>query len=215
MKRIISKRKATSTTAGFALFAVISYFIMTRETLVFDTVVREAIYDLRGDGLTAFFTMVTCLGNWQTITLICFLFLLIPHMRIPFGIPLSISAILATFIQKALKVFFHRARPTLVLHLIQQGGYSFPSGHSFTILVFYGMLIFLCRQKIKNRTLANLVTVLLSCLIFLIGLSRIYLGVHYPTDVLGGWALGIGVLMLLITVGPSLQRKYWNSSSYS
>jgi undecaprenyl-diphosphatase len=188
--------------AGLAVFAVIAYFVMTRDTLVVDTVIREFIYAGRSDGLTAFFTAMTYLGNWQTVTPICLLFLLIPRVRMPYGFPVSIAAILATVIQKSLKLAFRRIRPDLSLHLIEQGGYSFPSAHSFTGLVFYGLLIYLCRRNIKNRTVSNILTVLLSVLVFLIGFSRIYLGVHYPTDVAGGWSLGICVLLIIISFLP-------------
>lgn len=202
-----NKRRAITAAAGLLLFVIISYFVITRDTLAFDTVIRNDIYSLRSDGLTAFFRAVTYLGNWQTVTLISFLFLLIPWFRLTFGVPMSIAAILATLIQKLLKASFHRARPDPALHLITQGGYSFPSGHSFTILIFYGMLIFLCRRYMKNKTAANLATVLLSCLILIIGFSRIYLGVHYPTDVLGGWALGLCVLMIILSTIEFRQKR--------
>lgn len=197
--KFINKERAIPAVAGFVLFAIISYFVMTRDTMAFDTVVCEFIYGLRSEHLTAFLTGITYLGNWQTITLICILFLLIPRARLPYGVPLSAAALAASVIQKALKVSFHRARPDLALHLIDQGGYSFPSGHSFSVLIFYGMLIFLCRRNMKSKAAANLITVLLSCLIPLIGFSRIYLGVHYPTDVLGGWSIGLCVLMITIS----------------
>lgn len=199
-RAFISRKRATHAITGFALFVAISYFVITQDTSLFDTVVREYIYDLRNEGLTFVFTKITYLGNWNTITLICCLVLLVPRVRMSFGLPLSVAAIFASLIQKVLKVSFHRARPDLSLHLINQGGYSFPSGHSFSVLIFYGMIIFLCRQNIKDRKAVNLITVLLSCLIILIGFSRIYLGVHYPTDVLGGWSLGLCVLMLFISV---------------
>jgi undecaprenyl-diphosphatase len=195
----MSTKRLIPAAAGFAFFVFISYFIVTRDTMVFDSVICEYLYGLRNETLNVFFTAVTYLGNWQTITLLCCLFLLIPRTRISFGIPVSAAAILASLIQRALKVSFHRARPDLALHLVNQGGYSFPSGHSFTVLIVYGMIIFLCRRNIQNKTAANLITVLLSCLIPLIGFSRIYLGVHYPTDVLGGWSLGLCVLMILIS----------------
>lgn len=206
MNYFLDKKRAMPAAAGIAFFAAISYFVMTQDTLAFDTIVREYIYGLRSDGLTAFFTIVTYLGNWQTITLICCGLLVFPKFRLSFGIPMSVTAVLATSIQKVLKSAFHRQRPELSLHLIQQGGYSFPSGHSFTILVFYGLIIFLCRKNIKDKRVSNLITILLSCLIFLIGFSRIYLGVHYPTDVLGGWILGFSFLMLFISSLLFLQR---------
>ncbi len=203
----LNKRRALTAAAGFFLFVIISYFVVTRDTLAFDTAVRNYIYGFRSGGLTVFFKAVTYLGNWQTVTLICLLSLLAPRLRLSFGVPMSAAAILAAMLQKLLKVSFHRARPDLTLHLITQGGYSFPSGHSFTVLIFYGILIFLCRRYVKNKTAANLATALLSCLILAIGFSRIYLGVHYPTDVLGGWALGVCVLMLMISAVLFLQKR--------
>jgi undecaprenyl-diphosphatase len=199
MQYFMDKKRAIPAAAGFAVFIFISYFVVTRNTLAFDSVICGYIYSLRSAGLTVFFTTVTYLGNWQTITSLCLLFLLVPQTRFRFGLPVSAAAILASLIQKALKVSFHRARPDLALHLISQGGYSFPSGHSFTVLIFYGMLIYLCRKHMKNRTAANAITVLLVSLIATIGFSRIYLGVHFPTDVLGGWSLGLCVLMVLIS----------------
>jgi undecaprenyl-diphosphatase len=69
------------------------------------------------------------------------------------------------------------------------------------------MLIYLCRKHIKNRAASNAVTVLLVCLIGTIGFSRIYLGVHFPTDVLGGWSMGICLLMVLISSIECLRRN--------
>jgi undecaprenyl-diphosphatase len=199
MNQFMTRRRAIPAIAGVVLFAAIAYFIMTRDTLAFDTVVREFIYGLRSGGLTVLLKTITYLGNAQTVTLICCIFLVVPRSRLTFGVPLSVSSLLAVSIQKVLKTAFHRQRPDLTLHLISQGGYSFPSGHSFTVLIFYGMMIYLCRRYIKDRRMANLITVLLSCLIAVIGFSRVYLGVHYPTDVLGGWSLGISMLMVFIS----------------
>lgn len=188
-------------------FVLITFFVMTNEVLIFDTVIREFIYSFQSDKLTFLLTYITYIGNWQTISILCLMFLLYKLTRISFGIPLTISAIISTILQKTLKGFFVRQRPDLYLHLIQQGGYSFPSGHALTSLVFYGMIIFLCQQNVKNKTITNTVTVLLSFLIFLIGFSRIYLGVHYPTDVLGGWTIGICLLIILAYAFLSFKLK--------
>jgi len=207
MQHFMIRKRVIPAAVGLTFFLIISYFIMTRDTLSFDTVVREAVYRLRSDELTAFFRTITIIGNKQTITLFCVLLLLIPATRFSYGLPASAAALLASGIQVVLKVSFHRSRPDLTLHLIDQGGYSFPSGHSFSVLIFYGMLLYLCRLHMKNRTAAGLVAVLLPCLIVMIGFSRIYLGVHYPTDVLGGWSSGIVVLMLCISAFDYSQGK--------
>jgi len=76
-------------------------------------------------------------------------------------------------------------------------GYSFPSGHSITSMFVYGMLIYLVRKNIKNRKHADIMTVILAIPAITIGLSRIYLGVHFPTDVLAGWCLGVITIMVI------------------
>lgn len=199
---------------GLALmiFAVTAYLIMTRDTLALDTAIREFSYGLRNEGLTVIFKLLTYMGNWQTITILCILFLLLKALRKNFGFPLAATAIITTIIQKTLKISFHRQRPDVALHLIHQGGFSFPSGHSMTSMVFYGMLIFLCRRYIKNKRISNTLTALLSLLILLIGYSRIYLGVHYPTDVIGGWSIGISLLIVL-TFGVKILYKRRNRFS--
>lgn len=206
--RFLNKRALIPAVAGFTVFLAISFFVITRDVIAFDTVVREAIYGLRSNGLTAFFRAVTSLGNKQTIALLCVLFLLVPATRLAYGVPASSAALLAAGIQYALKVSFHRARPDLALHLISQGGYSFPSGHSFSVLIFYSMILYLCRRNIKNKAISNLITILLTALILTIGFSRIYLGVHYPTDVLGGWSLGLCVLMVMISAEHPLRKLF-------
>jgi undecaprenyl-diphosphatase len=88
-----------------------------------------------------------------------------------------------------LKNLFHRARPDL-LHIVQETGYSFPSGHALATMCFYGMAAFLMMRTIpswRGRLAVITLTLILSVAI---GISRIYLGVHYPTDVVAGYAVG-------------------------
>ena len=84
--------------------------------------------------------------------------------------------------------------------MIDEGGYSFTSGHSITSMVVFGLLIFLVRKYVPDKKTANIFTVFLAIQWIFIGLSRIYMGVHYPTDVLGGWLLGAGILMVIISI---------------
>ncbi len=205
--KFISGKKVIWAAAGFLLFSVIAYFISSREVLAFDTIIRQEIYSLRNDTLTIVLKVFTYMGNWQTVTLICCALLFIRRLRFSFGFPAALTAVICTLIQDTLKLMFQRIRPDVSLHLIEQGGYSFPSGHSFTNFVFFGMIIFLCRRKLKNKATTNWITVLLGCLVFLIGFSRIYLGVHFPTDVLGGWALGLSLIMILTSALDFLQKN--------
>lgn len=181
--------------AALAAFSLIAYIVETNDVLRFDTVIREAVYSIRRDFLTTVLTAITYLGNWQSVTIICIIALVIPKTRIYYGLPLAVTAISSTIVYKVVKTFFARPRPDISLHLIDQGGYSFPSGHSMTGLVFFGLIIWLCHKKFKGP-----LPIILSLLIFLIGFSRIYLGVHYPTDVLAGWLLGAAFLTLVTII---------------
>ena len=85
-----------------------------------------------------------------------------------------------------LKDFFHRARPDLH-RLIEIGGYSFPSGHAMSAMAVYGALAFLLWRHIPTRMGRSILIILSAIMIFMIGISRVYLGVHYPSDIIGGY----------------------------
>lgn len=97
-----------------------------------------------------------------------------------------------------LKAFFARARP--VEQIISAGGYAFPSGHAFSAMVFFGFLIFLAYKHLRHATLQVIVTLFSFIMIVLIGLSRVYLNVHWLTDVLGGFFAGFVWLVLSILI---------------
>ena len=97
------------------------------------------------------------------------------------------------------KNIFERSRP-IGINLIEETGLSFPSGHSMVGLAFYGFIIYLIYKLISNKRKKQLFTIILSIIILLIGFSRIYLGVHYFTDVIGGFLLGIIYLTIYINI---------------
>jgi undecaprenyl-diphosphatase len=102
----------------------------------------------------------------------------------------AVIALSSLALKLSLKELFQRLRPTDPL---LQGitNFSFPSGHAFMSVSFYGLLIWLTWTHVRNNHLRIIFTILLSVLILLIGLSRIYLRVHYATDVIAGFSLGI------------------------
>ena len=118
---------------------------------------------------------------------------------------LSFSFLGALLFNNLLKMGFHRVRPNL--YFIQETGYSFPSGHAMVTLVFYGTLLYFAFQHTSFRKWRSLLVVLAIFLIVAIGVSRVYLGVHYPSDVLGSYLAGFCWLIISIIIIKRLHRK--------
>ena len=179
-------------------FGFIAYQVMQSlnlgTTISFDEIIRMWVYQQRTPLLNAIFIPITYIGNWQTITILAGILLFLPRTRKTIGLPFAIISLSSTVIYKAVKGFFQRPRPELDVRLIPQGGYSFPSGHSMNCIVCFGILIYLIGRYCPNKKIARILQVLLGFLILGIGTSRVYVGVHFPTDVLGGWSLGLAFL---------------------
>jgi possible phosphatase len=124
------------------------------------------------------------------------LFLLIKNKKI--GLSIISNIVIITVLNQLLKRILQRPRPT-EFRIVEETGYSFPSGHSMVSMAFYGYLIYLIYRYIKNKYVKWTLITILSILICLIGISRIYLGVHYTSDVLGGFLLSISYLVIYIS----------------
>ena len=124
------------------------------------------------------------------------LFIVIKNKKI--GISILANVAIITVLNQLLKGILQRPRPT-EYRIIEETGYSFPSGHSMVSMAFYGYFIYLIYKYVKNKYVKWISIVLLSLLICLIGISRIYLGVHYTSDVLGGFLISISYLIIYIS----------------
>lgn len=131
------------------------------------------------------------------ITLTVILFILIKNKKI--GLSIFSNLIIITVLNQLLKRILQRPRPT-EFRIIEETGYSFPSGHSMVSMAFYGYLIYLIYKYVKNKYIKWIYIIALSILICFIGISRIYLGVHYTSDVLGGFLLSISYLIIYVSV---------------
>ncbi|MDR2163711.1 MAG: phosphatase PAP2 family protein [Clostridiales Family XIII bacterium] len=182
------------------LFVLNLWFVVTGLSETFDLNVMQFVYDIRDGFLNAIMKFITRAGDTVTIAVICVVLVVLPT-RVRFGIPVAVAAVVAGIIQYILKHIIERARPDQAMWLIPEDGYSFPSGHSNASFVFYLFLMILLRRYFiigKNTGAANLAFVALPLLVAVIGGSRIYLGVHYPTDVIGGWLLGSVILIVIV-----------------
>ena len=108
-----------------------------------------------------------------------------------------VYAVVAFGLNTLLKISLHRARPRgLIIKTLGLRSYSFPSGHAFGTVIFYGLFAYL-DIKYLNHPWSYFIALLIIMALFLVGVSRVYLGTHYPTDVVGGWLLGIISLAII------------------
>lgn len=113
---------------------------------------------------------------------------------------ISTSTLGGTLLMFMMKSLFQRERPVLGTPILHEVGYSFPSGHTTIAMCFYGSLAWILLRHCKSLWLKALCVIVLAMVILLIGLSRVYLGVHYPSDVLGGFCLGLFWICLCLCV---------------
>ena len=179
-------------------FIIISYLLFTNRLDAFDNTIYEIIKCIRCSFCDRFFKIITYLGNTIPVVVItiALLIYLDKHDRIILGS----SMIVTLCINQIIKHLIKRPRPPVEERLITQNGYSFPSGHSMMALCLYGVLIYFVMTKVKDKKKKIFLVSILSLIILLIGLSRIYVRVHYPSDVLGAYLLTILILIINITL---------------
>lgn len=201
-----NKTKLYICLSSAAVFFLMLLMVQTDTAYLIDDPVRNFFYAIRADWMTPVVKVITYMANWQCITLLCVILLVFPSTRKTYGISVSCGAIFVSSFNKFVKGLVLRPRPDDIEHLVNIGGYSFPSGHSITSMCFYGMLIYLVRRHIKNKKIANIFTVILAIPAICVGFSRIYLGVHFPSDVLAGWCLGIITIMVIMFVKEKIEN---------
>lgn len=141
---------------------------------------------------TAFFNIITFLASRYFLMVACLIltvYFLFIRKHKWFSVKIPVVAIGGISINVLMKQFFQRPRPADPL-LAEASGLSFPSGHAMLAVSFYGLLIYLIWRNVENTVWRIFFTALLVVLIHLIGFSRIYLRVHYTSDVIAGFAVG-------------------------
>ena len=180
------------------IFFIIVYSLNIGTIHKFDDLIYSNISKVITPGVTSFAKIITEFGGAIGIILITILLMIFMKNKRHKKYVL-INLIIIFIGNQLLKNIFDRERPN-VNRLVEENGYSFPSGHSMVSSAFYGFLIYLIYKYVKNKKIRNALIILLSLLILLIGTSRIYLGVHYASDVVGGFAISIAYLIVFIMV---------------
>lgn len=148
----------------------------------------------------------TALGFPVVLVPICIVSMVVFYLKNNYKVSEAFFvALLSMGVNSFLKLFIHRTRPdTLYVGAMRFKTYSFPSGHSFGAMVLYGLITYLLYNYLPQPW--NIVAVVVGILIILsIGISRIYLGAHFPTDVVGGWVFGaVALALIIVFIKPSL-----------
>ncbi len=187
------------------LFIVLTWTILKTEPFWLDQKISLFIESIRNPQMTVLFKWITNLVSVPALVVVCLLIYGNKSTRKDGNIIVLNLAVVAT-LNSLLKLVFARDRPTGI-SLIQETGYSFPSGHSMISMAYFGLFIYLIYHSHFSAKKRWSMILLLSFLIFLIGISRIYLGVHYPSDVIGGFFLSVAYLILFTHIVFIYRRK--------
>lgn len=117
------------------------------------------------------------------------------------------SALATTGSMLALKELFERGRPAIVARVVEENGLSFPSGHAAVSAALYTTIGVLLARTVPGTRLRVYVVLVSVVVALLIGATRVYLGVHYPTDVVAGWTLGAAVALTCGVAARALERR--------
>lgn len=183
---------------------VLSFIGILIDVINNDTIERDIIsYNFiathfMSDNMTTIALSITNLGGTTFVILLAIILaILIKNKKISLFILLNL--VISTILNILLKNILQRPRPT-EYRIIEESGYSFPSGHSMIGMAFYGFLIYLIYENIENKYIRWTLIVFLALVIISIGISRVYLGVHYLSDVLAGFLISIIYLFIFINI---------------
>jgi membrane-associated phospholipid phosphatase len=197
------------------LFGWITTEMLDRDIARFDTAARVFVQEQSKPGLTRAMLFASNAGSPVAISLFALaacglLFFRNQHME---ASALGLSVIGASVLDAGLKLGFHRPRPTPFYGLPQPATFSFPSGHALVATCFFGSLAFLVMPHVRSVVIRVLIMASAVLLPLTIGYSRVYLGVHYASDVLAGYAAGVAwVMCLYLSVTRLIARQRGTSS---
>lgn len=193
---------------GIAVFIGIAKWVTSRDVIAFDSTIIAFIQSFVSNQFTAVMIAISFFGSikWIAFVLIIIACLLCWQKKYVLALFLLGTSGFGALLNKGLKWFFKRERPD-ILPIVIEKSYSFPSGHSMGAFLFYGSLAFVVLHLMKPSKVRTFAVLFFCLFILLIGISRIYLGVHFPTDVLGGYSIGLAFLFICIIIFRYYEEK--------
>ena len=181
------------------IIGIVSYKVVFYDVLWIDNIISNFVYNIRCDELDFFMKFITSFGNTTTVIILLSLVLWLLVKMInnrKLAMFFLGSMVCNVLLNQGIKFMIRRDRP--IDSLISVGGFSFPSGHSMVSMAFYGFLVYLFYKLVDKKILKCFLISFFCLLILLIGFSRIYLGVHYFSDVVVGFLISILLLLIII-----------------
>lgn len=199
LKNINFKNKKTIILfISLILFIFLTYNIFNNKIAFIDSYIEGIILSIRNDKLTDVMTIITNISSaYALIVITVLLLILIKNKKI--SILITFNLIFSFLTSQLIKIILRRDRP-VDISLVNAVGFSYPSGHSMVSMAYFGFIAYLVYKYIDNTIVKVILIITLFISIIAIGFSRIYLGVHYFSDVLGGFLLSISYLMLFINI---------------
>ncbi len=200
---------------GISLLLLFFFFLVVEDLLSRDPLIEadlrivSLIQLFRVPSLDRAMILITYLGNWQVVLVGSALFIayLAVLRRWSWIAALCISVLGAQLVVWAVKSLFQRPRPDLTNALVPAHGPSFPSGHAFVAFAFYGLLAWFAIEASTSRWLKAVIGMVALVVVAILGFSRIYVGVHWPSDVLASYALGAAWLTAVATIFGVHRRR--------
>lgn len=177
---------------GINIFVELTDKVVSDEIVHYDDLVTNYVLSYRSPAMTSYFKFVTDIGDVEgyiAITIITAIVSLVVLKKWKYMLQICLVMIISALSNVVLKRFINRARPTIE-HLVTVESLSYPSGHAMAAMSFYGFLMYLFYKMKMNKFLKYTGMILIAFLILSIGVSRIYLGVHYPSDIAAGFVAG-------------------------
>ncbi len=178
-------------------FFVILFFVIKYDSLSIDSYFYYVFHDkFESNFMTNFYKVYTYLGSFYGLMIIALIFLIVCKNK-KLGIGLGLNLIIVGILNFLIKIIIRRPRPADI-NIITESGFSFPSGHAMMSIAFFGMIIYFIYKFITNKCLKSVLIIVMYIIILMLGTSRIYLGVHYFSDVLAGFLIGYVILSVNI-----------------